>query len=218
MINCVKYQIKYVAQIYLGMVASIFGYGFLMVVLMGNSFALVYMAILVSLIAPVIALQTLSGIYFDIAMSYGATRKNYNTALQINKIIICVMQAALAIPFIIFVGQSSLSLSSTAILLFSFCFLASSLGDFLGIATLKFSRTVLIIVNVIFFILIFSIGGIIGYTTSSGSIDDLLEFIAHFLNTQELTLFIYVGLGFVATGTVVSFINRKLMLNISLKK
>ncbi len=160
MINALRFQLKYFLQIYLGIYFGGFVYGLFMYVIAGTDAlgTLVGAFIAISLLAPIISKNTVSSIYFSLAVSYGVTRKTFFYSLQIIKLLFSLIQSIIIFTVVVIITKGEILLISLSILIFLLNFILASLGELLGILTLRFSKVVTIISIIILTSSVFAIG------------------------------------------------------------
>ncbi len=219
MINSLRYQIKYVMQIYLGMFVGLAVYGLFMFILSGgNSIISIYGAsVAVFVLAPIVTVQSISSLYFSLALSAGATRKNYNNALQISKLIISLFQAFCIFLLAFFSYRGELVLFNFSILLFGVFYVLVSIGELLGILAIRFGKVISVISAFLIIFITVVMGMSIGFLTARNGenfVGNLL--LSLFLGKFSIAL-ILSSLAFVAVGILISVISKSLSTKVSLK-
>ncbi len=216
--NALKYQAKYVLHIFVGTFLGMGVYATIMGVFSSEaSFILMpMMSIMFVLLAPWITLQSLNSVYFAMALSYGATRKNYSMALQIVKIAISAAITAIVLAAVYYFTGDIAGYFYPAITVFFACFLIASIGEFIGVSMIKFSRVVNIIIGIITFVLLFS-GGIYTGFMAADNFDGAMQFTVDiFLGNANATFINITSISLFALCAVVTLIARQIALKVNI--
>ncbi len=215
MIRIVKFQFIYIIKMFVAMILSFSTvYAFIYLISDNNMLSGIKSGLAIGFfITPIVTMQSLNGVYLKIALSFGATRTSFNNILQFSKIFIALIQTILTFIIIEFLpGYEDFGITAFC-MIFLTVFLCITIGEFLGISMLKFSKFVVTIINVGLIISIFLMGLISGIVTSLNS-DVMYEFIDVLINAfmgisfPQFLIWVYAIM--LAVIVVASFINRKL--------
>ncbi len=219
MIKALKYQLKYTFEVLFAMALGIGCYFAAMFAFAGLNYLAILpgMLLLFMLLTPLIIMQTLNSIYYTIALSHGATRKNYNNALQISKVLLSFVMVAVAAIVAFVVLQGYALPVQVIILLLLLIFFVATLGDFMGIAYLKFSRIVMIIFGVAFGMAVGSVGVYVGFN-SIKQINGTEQIMFDAIFSGEIFTYINIASAVLAAvGIAISLLTRKLAYTVCVK-